>query len=902
MVAMSDSTLDQALKLAAAGFYVIPIIPGKKRPPMDEWQNHATVDPTTITEWWTTRYTNYGIGIAPRQYKDRWLFVIDIDEHDPSASGHETLHELQEAYGKLPDTIICHSGSGVGHHLYFTAPYEIRNGKTARLGPGIDVRGNGGQVCAPPTIHETGLAYTWDLEYNPDALEPAEAPGWLLALLTPKTETKPVRNENRHVWDEIDDSPAGAYNRDNNWETMLAGDGWTFSHQTNDGIQHWTRPGKTTKAGSSATVGYKNMPILHVFTSSIPWLPEGTYSKFKYFACRDFNGDMSRAAKHLIEQKTDNTQMQAEPADNPWPAPIPLYTIHNTPEFPLHTLPPWAVNHIRQTADNIQTPDDLPATLLLGALATLRLNKTWVNYPRQNWRQPCNLYTAVALPPSAGKSPVKQAIFKPIEDLEKQQLLDNRSARLEAESKRNILDKRRKNLEEEIAKPRTKDPHTRDSIEQELKDTISDLAETEMPPTGMIFVDDTTTEALGEALRETGGAIAIISAEGGIFDRIAGLYSDGKSNMDLYLEGWNGGTYKVNRIRREPIHIPSANITIACTVQPTTLDQIGANSEMQGRGLIARFLLCEPNNNVGTRNRTAQHTIDATITNKYNNEMQHIYYHSHTELTLEGPPSDIYADWDQQLENQLKPGQPLEHLAEWVGKLRASVIRIAALLHHAWGQEDTTISTQTLQDAIDIGNYYLAHAQRIADRWGSNPTIHAARAIQEWATRNQLDEFSIRDLYSANRRRFPSVEDTREPLVLLVERGWLRPLFDGPIQVGRRGQESPKFATHPLIHNPQPVDNPSHARHARTQPRDEMVEPVDNYPHARHEYRVACAREENSAMREVPRGNSKDLPIYLENSPHTHTDPCAHETQLVQSGIESEKDTIQHILTLLEDD
>lgn len=91
---MSESTLEHALKLAAAGFHVIPIIPGKKRPPMDEWQNHATIDQNIITEWWTGKYSNYGIGIAPRQYKNRWLFVIDIDEHDPNASGHETLLSL----------------------------------------------------------------------------------------------------------------------------------------------------------------------------------------------------------------------------------------------------------------------------------------------------------------------------------------------------------------------------------------------------------------------------------------------------------------------------------------------------------------------------------------------------------------------------------------------------------------------------------------------------------------------------------------------------------------------------------------------------------------------------------------------------------------------------------------
>ena len=882
--------LNEALRYAEHGLHVIPIKPGQKRPPMLEWQNHATTDPQLITHWWTQQYTNHGVGIAPRQLPNgQWLFILDIDEK-PDASGSETLQELIDAYGPLPDTPTVHSGSGKGTHYYLTSPFEIRNDQAAKIGPGIDIRGNGGQTCAPPTIHETGNQYTWDLEYNLDTVAIAEAPGWLLHMLTPKQPAKAVRNENRGIWDELDTSPAGIYNQQNTWEQLLTADGWKLDRTDRTGEQHWIRPGKDR--GTSATVGYKQLDILRVFTSSLTWLPEGTYSKFKYYAHSQHSGNMSDAAKTIRNNSTNPPMIAANP-DEPWNDPIPLTTLHHTPTFPTHTLPNWALDHIKQTADNIQTPIDLPATLWLGALATIRLKKTFVTYPRQNWRQPTNLYCAVALPPSAGKSPVKNAIFKPIEQLELNAIQTNRKERLQAESKQAILEKKRKNLEDDIAKPKTKDQHTQQSNEHELFEIIDELANFYMPPTGQIFVDDTTTEALGEALRETNGGIAIISAEGGIFDRIAGLYNnDGKSNMDLYLEGWSGGTYKVNRIRREPIHIPSANITIACTVQPATLDQIGANTEMQGRGLIARFLLCEPDNNVGTRDRTAQHNINPQIEHTYTQNIHNIYNQPHLELTLTGTASDIYAQWDQHLENQLQPGQPLEHLSEWIGKLRATTIRIAALLHHAWHQTDDQLSPQTIQDAIDIANYYLAHAQKIADRWGSNPTIRAARTIHDWAQRNHHKTFSIRELYTANRRQFPTVDQTREPLQLLVERGWLKPLFDGPITIGRRGQESPRFATHPLIHNqtpvihnPQPVDNLSHARHARTTSTSETDKPVDNYPHARHARTLACAPEENWTMESVPRGNIKDLSIFLEKNTHAHTDPCAHETQLPKSTI-----------------
>ena len=894
---MPDNTVDQALKLAAAGFHVIPIIPGDKRPPIVEWQNHATTDPETIRQWWEHRYQNFGMGIAPRQLPNgRWLFVIDIDEHNPNESGTETLRELEDAYGKLPPTLTCHSGSGNGFHLYFTAPHEIRNGKTSRLGPGIDIRGNGGQVCAPPTIHKTGNPYLWDLEHGPDTTEPADAPEWLLALLAPQEPDTPTTHLTSGLWDDLDDTPAGIYNRQNDWQQLLTADEWTLSHTDRTGEQHWTRPGKTPREGTSATVGYKNLPILKVFTSSINWLPEGTYSKFKYYAHRHHNGNMSDAAR-TIRQQNRATLLTATPADDPWPTPIPLSTEHPTPTFPLHTLPGWAQHIIEQVARNIQTPEDLPATLLLGAIATIRLGKTWITYPRQNWRQPTNLYVAVAVPPSIGKTPVKNLIFKPIEELEKQQIDIQRYACLEHNSEKQLLEKRQRNIIDEVTKIKSNDITTNGNYKDELQHINQRLAELTPPPTGQIFVDDITTEALGIALQETGGHIAIISAEGGIFDRIAGMYSDnGKSSLDLYLEGWSGGQYKVNRVRREPIHIPSANITIVCTIQPKTLDDIGQNKDMQGRGFLARFLLTQPSDNVGYRDRISHNHTSHEIETIYTNQIHRIYNTPHTELELTGQTSDIFADYDQHLENQLAPGQPLEHLAEWIGKLRSNIIRIAALLHHIWNEQTTTISETTIQQAIQIGNYYLQHAQKIADRWGATPTIAQAKTIYEWAERNKLKTFTVRDVYSANRRRFPTADDTRDPLLLLVERGWIRPLFDGPLVTGRRGEKSPEFATHPIIHSP----STNLTKTAETS--ENYENDIQVARHARHARTPACAQEEKSAMREVPRGGNKHLPTYLEISPHAQTDPCAHSAHGPQDPSTTpnpQTDTLQVIHRLL---
>ena len=429
------------------------------------------------------------------------------------------------------------------------------------------------------------------------------------------------------------------------------------------------------------------------------------------------------------------------------------------------------------------------------------LGNAHISYPRQRWTQPLNLYTAVALPPSAGKSPAKNAIFAPLEELEQQRLADAATARLRNETERNILEKRRKQLEDKAAKGGDDAMSALHDL-HDLNDTLAQLQHT---PSGRLLADDATTEALGVALADAGGHIAVVSAEGGLFDRIAGMYSDGPSNLDLYLEGWSGGRYVVDRIKREPINIPHANLTIVTTVQPTTLDAIGNSKNLTGRGLVARFLLTQPTTNIGTRDRLRQATADTTTTLNYNNHITTIANHLHTTkptLTLTGEASDIYAHWDQNLEHQCAPGQQLAHLAEWQGKLRASVIRIAALLHHANHNHTPNITPETITDAITIGDYYLAHAQHIADRWGTDDNLKNAQHILDWFTRHPHPTFTIRDLHAANRRTFPTANDTIQPLELLHERGWIRPNFDGPLTIGKGGKKSPEFTIHPHAQQP----------------------------------------------------------------------------------------------------
>ena len=100
------------------------------------------------------------------------IVVLDVDSPD----GMESLKKYNL---HLPPTPTVQTGGG-GLHYYFRHPgYHCKN--FTKKYPGIDFRGDGGYVVAPPSLHKSGNYYTWLIP--PWDEELADAPDWLLNLI-----------------------------------------------------------------------------------------------------------------------------------------------------------------------------------------------------------------------------------------------------------------------------------------------------------------------------------------------------------------------------------------------------------------------------------------------------------------------------------------------------------------------------------------------------------------------------------------------------------------------------------------------------------------------------------------------------------------------------------------------
>lgn len=170
-----------ALYYASVGLPVFPVKPRGKAPLVKHGCKDATTDANQINQWWK-HWPDANIGIATGM-GDCPVLVLDVDINpDKGKFGDEALDDLEKQFGNLPETWLCLTGGG-GRHYYFSCiDPDLTIG--ADVLPGLDFRGRGGYVVAPPSLHESGKRYEWENSNDPeDGGEPAQLPGWLHDLL-----------------------------------------------------------------------------------------------------------------------------------------------------------------------------------------------------------------------------------------------------------------------------------------------------------------------------------------------------------------------------------------------------------------------------------------------------------------------------------------------------------------------------------------------------------------------------------------------------------------------------------------------------------------------------------------------------------------------------------------------
>lgn len=127
-----------------------------KHPLYDGGFKNASKNPAQIGQMFARPHP---VNIAIATGAMSGVFVLDIDVR-PGKDGWAAFQALEAANGELDKTLMVRTGSG-GWHIYQpTLGLTVRN-SASKIAPGIDVRGDGGYVIAPPSLHISGNPYSW---------------------------------------------------------------------------------------------------------------------------------------------------------------------------------------------------------------------------------------------------------------------------------------------------------------------------------------------------------------------------------------------------------------------------------------------------------------------------------------------------------------------------------------------------------------------------------------------------------------------------------------------------------------------------------------------------------------------------------------------------------------------
>lgn len=189
---MKDYILSHALKYLEFGWQPTPVhyavddvcscsrgpnchTPGK-HPVLPGWQN-TILDANEVTRIWTEN-PHYNVGLVTGSRTN--LVALDIDAGN---GGYESLRELEDENGLLPETTTAQTGGG-GKHYLFRYPEGMVIPTKGNIMRGIDVRGEGGQIVAAPSYHSKSRnRYKWVTGCSPATILPVDMPDWLLDML-----------------------------------------------------------------------------------------------------------------------------------------------------------------------------------------------------------------------------------------------------------------------------------------------------------------------------------------------------------------------------------------------------------------------------------------------------------------------------------------------------------------------------------------------------------------------------------------------------------------------------------------------------------------------------------------------------------------------------------------------
>lgn len=444
-----------------------------------------------------------------------------------------------------------------------------------------------------------------------------------------------------------------------------------------------------------------------------------------------------------------------------------LFDDLDTPDIPAKLLPGWLGEYADAVSRNTQTPPAMAVMLALATVATCTAKRFEVSPHGSDYTEPLNLWTVTAMPPASRKTAVVNAMTAPLVEYEKFEAEQMAPLVKDATLRRQVLEQRIDKLKREAAN--TDEPTRREALLVEIVALRKDLPDLVFAP--RLWTGDITPETLQGLLADHGERMAVISDEGGIFEVMSGLYSDGRANLDIFLKGHAGSAVRVDRQdRTATLDAPALSFGLA--IQPAILADMacGGKKRFRGNGTLARFLYAVPRSNVGNRDVRAFYPIPQGVAMRYNDGLFRLLAippqmidgrEVARRLTLTADALDSWHAFAEMVEKRQGPGGDLDSIADWSGKLPGAALRVAGILHLTeYGTSPPAqIGVATMERALDLCALLIDHAKAAFALMDADPATADAKAIYQWIEAGRLARFRRGDVYRQFKGRFTGKQE-----------------------------------------------------------------------------------------------------------------------------------------------
>ena len=732
----------EVTEASARGWRLFPVAVSGKSPLLKGWPKVATSDLVQLETWADLcPACNWGLATGTAS----GLVVIDVD----GAEGRASLAALDREGFTLPATLTVTTGrTDGGEHRYYRLPsgVDIRNDQSGKIGAHVDVRGTGGFVVCPPSVHASGKQY----RFIDPSVPVADLPGWVIERLT-------VRPPMSSATAQASPQAVGEGSRTNRL-VSLAG---------------------TMQRRAMSLEAIEAALLAENAAKCSPPLPEAK---------------VQRIAADIVKRYPAGEPNM--PLPDEWPEPEPLAeSLPDVAQFDPELMPESFRPLVKDVAERMQVPLDFPAVAAIATLAGVTNRRAMIQ-PKRNdhtWTVVPNLWGAIVAPPGMLKSPVLSCMTQPARAIESEW---RKAHEFKAQLYLSGLESQKLEIaawEQEFKKAAKK----KGSKERPAKPE-STLVQ---PTLRRLVTSDATFESLHHVLSENPAGLFVIRDE--LTGWLAGLERQGREQeRAFFLECWNGdAAFTVDRIGRGSVHVPHACISLFGGIQPARLRDYLADAMRDGPsndGLVQRFQLM-----VWPDMPPAWRYVDRQPDTNAQEYAAQVYRRTAAleaadplRLQFDDEAQALFEQWLTYLEQRIRGEEVAPVMQAHLAKYRSLMPSLALLFALADGHTDCVPLSQA-KLACNWCDYLETHAKRVYSAQ-ARPEHHAAIALSKRLSAGWKREdgfFTVRDVYRSGWTALDSPDAARGALLVLEEYGWVRRETDTPAP----GRPSETYRINPRI-------------------------------------------------------------------------------------------------------